>query len=291
MRISTSTCSHEKVLWGTDVTYTCEDSLRACRKAGFKVMDMNFATYSRNALPMTRPDWADWCVRQKALADELGIELSQAHAHFFALNEQGNESEEDAELIRRSIIGAGLMGIKWMVFHPYSLRDGIWYSYKDSKRRNMELFREYAELCAKQNVSIALENMIESENRGRRYCSSTEELIDLHDSLNDPIFGICWDFGHANLAQIDQCAALRQIGKRLKVLHVDDNRGKKDDHLAPYFGTIVWEPIMKTLKEIGYDGDFTYEIFNFHNGLPDAMQEKTLRYTYELAEYMLSLAK
>lgn len=37
---------------------------------------------------------------------------------------------------------------------------------------------------------------------------------------------------------------------RLKVLHINDNRGEWDDHIVPYFGTIEWVPIMKTLEEI-----------------------------------------
>jgi L-ribulose-5-phosphate 3-epimerase len=125
----------------------------------------------------------------------------------------------------------------------------------------------------------------------RRYASSTEELLELLAVLNDPVFGICWDFGHANLAGIDQCGALRAIGKNLKALHVNDNKGEHDDHTAPYFGTIVWEPIMKTLKEIGYEGEFTYEAHNFACVLPDGIHDPALRFTYELGMYLLSLAK
>lgn len=130
MRISTSTCSHEKVLWGKELFYTCEESLAACQKAGFRVIDMNFASYSRGTQPMTQPDWADWCKRQKDTACRLGLEIHQAHAHYFALDGSMQESPENKELLRRSIEGAGLMGVEWMVFHPYNGRDGVWYSYQ-----------------------------------------------------------------------------------------------------------------------------------------------------------------
>ncbi len=291
MRLSTSTCIHERILWGEDVFYTCEESIKACVKAGYKVLDMNFATYSRGHLPMTQPNWEDWVKAQKELSDSYQIEYSQAHAHFYNWGNLSPEQEEwNEELIRRSIIGAGIMGAKWLVIHPGSVSDAIWYSHKRSLEKNIEHYKRYADLAVRNNVGIAIENMIESRST-RRYASSTEELMELLDALNDPIFGICWDFGHAHMARINQCEALRTIGRSLKALHVADNRGESDDHTAPYFGTIQWEPIMKVLKEIGYEGDFTYEIHNFTNGLPDGMHDQLMRFTYELGVYMLGLAK
>ncbi|NMB47055.1 MAG: sugar phosphate isomerase/epimerase [Firmicutes bacterium] len=291
MRLSTSTCIHEKILWGEEVYYTCEESITACVKAGYEILDMNFATYSRGSLPMTQPDWTDWVKRQKELADSHDVKFSQAHAHFYDWRRvPEGEKDWNEELITRSIIGAGLVGAQWLVIHPGSVDDGIWYSHRKSLRENIEAFQRYADLAAKHDVNIAIENMIESRE-SRSYASSTEELLELLDILDDPIFGICWDFGHAHIAGIDQCEALRAIGQHLKALHVADNRGEKDDHIAPYFGTIVWEPILRTLKEIEYTGDFTYEIHNFTNGLPNGMHDQAIRFTYELGMFMLDLAK
>lgn len=291
MRLSTSTCIHEKILWGKEMYYTCQQSIETCAKAGYKVLDMNFASYSRGTLPMTQPDWEDWTKRIKEFSDGLGIEYSQAHAHFYSwLHAAPGEIEWNEELIRRSIIGAGIMGAKWLIIHPGTVNDGTWYSRKDSLAKNVEYYQRYAELASRFGVGIAVENMIESFPV-RRYCSSTEELLELLHTLDDPTFGICWDTGHAHMAGINQPEALRAIGKDLKALHVADNRGKNDDHVAPYFGTIVWEPIMRALKEIEYEGDFTYEIHEFTHGLPDGMHDQAVRFTYELGMSMLELAK
>lgn len=289
MRIANSTCCHEKTLWNPEIIYPCVEALSALKKAGFDVVDMNFASYSRGDGPMTRHDWREWCYSQKAQADKLNQGIDQAHAHFYSLRSDNTEDPRDRELIERSIEGAGIMGVKWMVFHPYNCNVDDWYSHDESLKINRELFWQYANLCRSLGIHIAIENMIGNDRRGRRYCSGCDELIELVDELNDPLFGICWDFGHANLNGINQVASLRKIGKRLKTLHVNDNHGKNDDHMAPFFGSINWEPIMKALKEIEYDGDFTYEIFRFHNGLPDALQPMTLEYTYRIAQYLLSL--
>ena len=294
MRISTSTCSHEKVLWGKEICYSCEEALYALKAAGFQVIDMNFESYCRYNGPMLQDDWKEWCIRIKKLADELELEISQAHAHFFNLNANDSIDPWDDELVRRCIEGAGIMGVKWMVFHPYSLSVNGWYNREKSMAYNIRVFSDYEKLCRPLGVHLAIENLFATtKTRSSRFSNDPKELIELVDTLNagleEKSFGICWDFGHAHLNGIDQPAALREIGKRLHALHVDDNHGMTDEHLAPYFGTIVWEPIMKALHEIEYEGDFTYEIFRFHNGLPDALQAATLEYTYKIAEYMLSI--
>ncbi len=290
MRLSTSTCIHERVLWGKELFYTCQDSIKACVEGGYRVLDMNFASYSRGTLPMTQPNWESWVKEQKEFSDRLGVEWNQGHAHFYGWESVPEADQEwDEELIRRSIIGAGIMGVKWLVIHPGSLSDNTWYSYDKSLTANLDAYKRYAELAKKNNVGICLENMFEGK-RLRRFASSLDELLELYDKLNDPsTFGICWDTGHAHLMGINQPEALQRIGKRLTALHVADNRGEYDDHIAPYFGTIQWEPIMKALADIDYVGDFTFEIHNFTNGLPHGMHEQTIRYTYDLGQFMMGL--
>lgn len=291
MRISTSTCSYHKTLRAKGPDLTCEDALRAFRRAGFQVIDMNLCGHTRNDGTLTRSDWQDWCHRMRDTADALGLELSQAHAHYFLMPAENVPSEWDTEMLRRSVEAGKILGTRWMVFHPYSCNEGPWYSYARSRQVNLDLFRTYADWCGGSGVHIAIENMIERKDRTRRYCSATEELIDLVDALNDPIFGICWDTGHANMNKVNQCEALRLIGKRLHALHINDNHGENDDHLTPFSGNIDWPPIVQTLREIGYEGDFTYEDFRSHNGLPadERLRDSLLRYSYEVAEYLLSL--
>ena len=291
MRACASTNSHEIHSRSNKIEYSCTDSLRALRKAGFDAADLCFCSFARGSYPLTQPNWRDWCKHIQETAAEIGIATDQAHAPFYNLLDDGTEPVHDRDMMERAIEAAHICGVKWMVFHPFQVEENNWYSHAKSLERNICIFREYAELCREKGVHIAIENMVGNKKRGRRYCSGEEELIELVDLLNDPIFGICWDFGHANLNGIDQVAALKKIGSRLHAVHVNDNRGEMDDHFAPFMGTVPWMEIMKTIKEIKYDGDWTYEIFGFHNSLPDAMQEDALVYTLKLNRYMISLAE
>ena len=71
--------------------------------------------------------------------------------------------------------------------------------------------------------------------------------------------GICWDTGHAHINGIKQSEALKYIGSRLKTLHLNDNFGEDDIHLAPFMGTIDWADVMQGLGAIGYDGLLNFE--------------------------------
>ncbi len=103
--------------------------------------------------------------------------------------------------------------------------------------------------------------------------------------------GICWDFGHANEMGWDQVQSLEYIGKRLVAVHVQDNYGVNDDHLLPYHGTIEWEPIMKTLKKIDYQGVFAYETHRASMRVPEPVIDALLTYAFQLGNYLISLSE
>ena len=42
--------------------------------------------------------------------------------------------------------------------------------------------------------------------------------------------------------------------------HVHDNRGRTDDHLVPFDGTIDWPAALTAVQKVGYDGTLLLEI-------------------------------
>ena len=73
--------------------------------------------------------------------------------------------------------------------------------------------------------------------------------------------GICFDFGHAHLMG-DVADAIETVGEHLITTHVHDNRGREDDHLVPYQGTIDWASALVHMQKIGYDGRYLLELAN-----------------------------
>ena len=107
------------------------------------------------------------------------------------------------------------------------------------------------------------------------------------DSFNDASLGMCIDTGHAHASGISVPDFIRMAGKRLKCTHIDDNFADKDSHLPPMMGTIKWQDTMAALAEIGYEGDFSFELGpQFY---PAEMREIWLRYICELGKGLLAM--
>ena len=48
---------------------------------------------------------------------------------------------------------------------------------------------------------------------------------------------------------------------KLLALHIADNQGINDDHILPYSrGTVDWNSVFNTLKDISYNGLFNFEV-------------------------------
>jgi len=120
----------------------------------------------------------------------------------------------------------------------------------DAARRSLEALHAAAEPLG---VRLALE-VIPNRMSG---ADSLVALIEEH--LDMPDLGICLDFGHAHLMG-DVVDAVETVSGHLVTTHVHDNRGRSDDHLMPFEGSIPWEPTLMALQKIGFEGTFVFEL-------------------------------
>lgn len=282
------------------------DQVRACADAGFRVIDLNMNYSIHPEVCGDVPDDLaadDWEARIDALGNEaakLGVVFSQGHAPFNPnIFIRGSQPSDDfmalfRDMSRRSVIAAGRLGIKWLTVHPQTDTVNTEYDNEIQKKTNIDFYSPMIGLAKKLGVGISFENMLElnRERSVRSYCASTDELIDLVDTLNDPAVGVTWDFGHAHTLVSDQPRQLRKLGARLKATHVQDNHGARDSHLIPFVGgNIKWENIMPALREINYTGDFVFETHMFMKQIPDALRPAAGRLMKEFGQYCLDLYK
>ena len=83
----------------------------------------------------------------------------------------------------------------------------------------------------------------------------------VEEVLQNSEAGICLDFGHAHMDG-DVVDAIETVSEHLITTHVHDNRGRTDDHLVPFMGTIDWAAAMMETQKIGYDGVLMLEVAN-----------------------------
>lgn len=283
MRTATSL----NLLFDGEFKVSAVEQLQRICKAGFKFIDMNFWDWGHSPnSPFMQDNWVDWVKSIKECGDELGVTFHQAHAMVYSPFKLDNPKlPMQIEATKRSVIGAGILGIDWVVFHAdtYSEND-----HELNLKKNNEWLTPYVELALEHNTGIALENMNDS-GKNIRYTTNAEQLAELVDSFKSSNVGNCWDIGHAHCQQIDQYSEIMTLGERLKVLHVQDNNGLKDQHTAPFYGTIDWNIIKKALVDVNYQGEFTFEAHTLIRAVPDSCKDSAMKLLFDIGEHICEM--
>lgn len=121
---------------------------------------------------------------------------------------------------------------------------------RDAGRRSIEALAKTAEPLG---VTVAVE-------LGRNELSRAAALVRFVESVDaDRHVSICLDLGHARLDG-DVADAIETVSEHVALVHAHDNRGRRDEHLIPFEGTIDWASALTTLQKVGYDGPIVLEI-------------------------------
>ena len=262
-------------------TYGIRNMFDVLGKAGIQGIDFN------NDVPeyCTTEHDAEFYRELAEYAKSRGVAICQAHAPFPSSYVEEEKSAKRFEEIVQGIRNAAYLGAPMIVVHPCTHLD---YAVEG----NPEILFEYNLNFYKKLIPVARECGIKLaiENIGRVSVTSTPERLNkLYDTLNDPVFTVCFDVGHCLLQGVDPAEAIRAIGHRLVdgCTHVHDNNGDRDTHTLPYYGKVEWESVMKALADIDYAGDLNYEASTFLAGLPVDLYAEGLAYQATIGKYLI----
>ncbi len=263
-----------------------EAGYRMIAEAGFECLDLNLdhmfegsrlreGTY-RGSSPMEEGLSALMLVYAKELdtIKKYGLTVSQIHAPFPSYA-SGNEDSLDymIELHRTAIRFADAIGAKNLVIH------GISRSVQDKNdtqdridELNFKLYSSLIPTLRECNVTVCLENLPTwyTDGKGFRmiyagHCcdpyEATAEIDMLNELAGKECFGLCLDTGHLNITRTPVTKYISVLGERIKCLHIHDNNGMDDSHMAPYTGSVRWQDYISALRAIGYNGDLSFETF------------------------------
>jgi len=265
---------------GLEDQFGVEKGYAMLEKAGFTAIDWNID----HALPgslIRGLNYQGNCIFEKPLeeviahyADQLeiirknGLTISQAHAPFPAYVTSHPEMlEYMIEIYKRNIELCDYVGCKNLIVHPISLApDDTENTPESVEKLNMHLYESLIPTLLRHNVTVCLENMFGFKGLAvEGACSDPHEAVRYIDMLNEKagreVFGFCLDTGHLLLLHKDFRTFIPILGKRIKCLHIHDNDGQSDGHRAPMTGRINWNHFCDALREIGYDGDLSFETF------------------------------
>ena len=134
----------------------------------------------------------------------------------------------------------------------------------------------------KAGVRMALEPL----NRFETYfVSRADQALALAEAVG-PDCGVCLDTFHLNVEEADMLASIRRAGPRLVDFHVADN-----NRLACGMGALNWTAIVRTLKDIGYDGALTVEFVapidrTPANPFPEAIEQHPVNISAEQLKFI-----
>lgn len=103
----------------------------------------------------------------------------------------------------------------------------------------------------KRGYDILIENIFEDE---------PDYIVSLLNGIDSSSFGFCFDIGHCNIfSRVSIKDWILAVGNKVQEVHIHDNHGKYDEHLAIGDGNIDFDSFFKLLNRQGIDPILTIE--------------------------------
>ncbi len=157
-----------------------------------------------------------------------------------------------------SLDAAHELGASKVVLHPGGISGMGFFVPGVVRRYALECMEAAVDKAEQLGVEVCIENMLP----GYGLFYEPREFIEVFKRF--PSLGMTLDLGHANVDGGGASRALefiRRFGRRIRHLHVSDNRGKRDEHLSIHDGNVDFPTIIKALRKTGYDDTATLEVF------------------------------
>ncbi|GHF45636.1 sugar phosphate isomerase/epimerase [Deinococcus metalli] len=211
-------------------------------------------------------EWSALARRQVALLQHhrgrIGVHAPFWNMHLDALDPQ----------IRRVVQGRYLLGLdfteavggQWLVVHsPFYFWGHLMVQHRRTLSQEIGLAQLTLEpvlaRAAELGVTIVIENILDRD---------PAPLLALVASFGSPHVRVSVDTGHAHVgAQHGGLSAqgwLTQTAPLLGHVHVQDNDGSADEHLAPGEGTVHWPGVLRALRATTTDPALVLEVVPEH---------------------------
>ena len=165
-----------------------------------------------------------------------------------------NSLRQTEHLLERTLLLAERINAEKIVFHP-GLEPGC--SRRQSEtwlNQSFALWSNYLGWAHTNDCTFCIENI---------YDSSPEVLLQLLCAINSPYFGHVFDIGHWNIFCPASLAKwLDQTAPFIRHLHLHDNRGQRDEHLAIGAGTVPFGELFAWLANNDLSPSVTLENHN-----------------------------
>lgn len=243
---------------------TQEEAVRAVARAGFDAFDLSMFDLVRydwatgeaaaSDAPLAGPDYVKAARRLRQIGLDHGVVCNQSHAPFPV------RVPAIRDMLRRALECTAEAGGRICVIHPDN---------DSCAEKNAEMYAELLPFARACGVKMATENMwnwnMAEDHAAPAACSSHEDFLRHIQAVNDPYLVACVDIGHAEMRGLHTSAPLmlRTLGSHVQALHMHDVDLHHDNHELPMTLKVDWDGVLRALREIDYQGDFTLEASSY----------------------------
>ncbi len=224
------------------------DEIAWMADAGMQFLDLTLE-------PPAAPSWLVDTQSVRAALDRYKMQVVGHTAWYLPMASAIPEIRSAAVTeLRRCLQRFSDVGARWMNIHPD--RHTPWHPRSFYIERNLQSLYELSAEAKRSGVGMMIENLPGDYN-------SVPQLGELLDAM--PELGLHLDIGHANLQVPHNTTEeiLAVYGKRLKHVHLHDNKGGSADlHLPLGTGSVDVCRAVQALQSCSYDGTITLEVFS-----------------------------
>jgi sugar phosphate isomerase/epimerase len=252
--------------------WNLDDTFRYAARVGYDAVEIAPFTITKYVTDLPAAER----VRIKDSAARAGIAISGLH--WVLVQAEGMYlTSPDAEVRRRTAryfvdlveCCADLGGARIIVGSPKqrNLTEGV--SYEQAWGWAAEVFRDAVRRAEERGVVICFEPLALSETN---FVNTAEEGVRFARQFGSPAMSIILDVKAMCSEEKPIPQIIRESAGQFAYFHANDRNLK-----GPGFGDVDFAPIAAALREAGYDGMVSVEVFKFEEG-PEAIATRSLDY-------------
>jgi len=264
--------------WAFPGKWSLDEVTAAAVRHGFDGLELNLEEKGDLGLD-TSPDEA---ARVAERVRDAGLDIPAVATGLYwtrsLSSPDEDERQEGMHVARQQMRLAAAMGVHHLLVVPgavdvFFLPDKPWVPYETAWRQSQRSLVTLADEAEASKIVICLENV------WNRFLLSPLEFCRFVDEIDSLLVRVYFDVG--NVFQFGHPEDwIHLLGPRISRVHVKDFKrsvGTANGFCDLGEGEIDWPAVMKALKEIGYDGWITAELFPGKGVDPDAFIERTGR--------------
>jgi len=142
------------------------------------------------------------------------------------------------------------------------------------RQEAIDLFVEVLKPLAEHAHDLGVLLLIEPEPE--LLVETTDQYLEVAERVNAPSIGLNFDVGHAYCVSEDLPRAIAKLAPHIRHYHFEDIAATRvHHHLVPGMGAIDFAEVIAAIRQTGYDGWLTVELYPFLDD-PDAAARRAI---------------